>query len=113
PFADDMSPKFGPGARACVRRVQSENGPNLTNFMSVKNDRNAWLKGGLAQCKIPADPQAHPQRLVLLGAPGVGKGTQAELLSARLGSCHLSTGDIFRGAKTLNDCERTPTMEKA
>jgi adenylate kinase len=38
--------------------------------------------------------------LVLLGAPGVGKGTQAALLSERLGTCHLSTGDVFRAAKS-------------
>ena len=35
---------------------------------------------------------------MLLGAPGVGKGTQAELLSQRLDACHLSTGDVFRAA---------------
>ena len=78
-----------------------------------KNDRIAWLKGAAAQCAAPAPRQTHPQRLVLLGAPGVGKGTQAELLSERLGACHLSTGHIFRAAKTLSDCERTPTMTQA
>lgn len=34
--------------------------------------------------------------LILLGAPGSGKGTQAKALSARLKITHLSTGDIFR-----------------
>ncbi len=36
---------------------------------------------------------------MLLGPPGVGKGTQAELLCAALGACPLSTGDVFRAAR--------------
>ena len=35
-------------------------------------------------------------RLVFLGPPGAGKGTQAELLSETLGIPHISTGDLFR-----------------
>ena len=35
-------------------------------------------------------------RLVLLGAPGAGKGTQAALIKERHGLAHVSTGDIFR-----------------
>ncbi len=35
-------------------------------------------------------------RLVLLGPPGSGKGTQAELLASRLGFVHYSTGEVFR-----------------
>lgn len=35
-------------------------------------------------------------RLVILGAPGAGKGTQAVNLSERLQVPHISTGDIFR-----------------
>jgi adenylate kinase len=50
---------------------------------------------------------------VLLGAPGVGKGTQAQLLAQRLGACHLSTGDIFRTASSLCDVERTVAMNSA
>ncbi len=34
--------------------------------------------------------------VILLGAPGSGKGTQAALLAQKLGFTHLSTGDIFR-----------------
>ena len=35
-------------------------------------------------------------RLVILGAPGVGKGTQAEKVSKKFGIPHVSTGDILR-----------------
>jgi adenylate kinase len=34
--------------------------------------------------------------LVLLGAPGAGKGTQAEALAAATGAAHVATGDLFR-----------------
>ncbi len=34
--------------------------------------------------------------LILLGAPGAGKGTQAKVLSERLGIAHVSSGDLFR-----------------
>jgi len=35
-------------------------------------------------------------RLVLVGPPGAGKGTQAEIIAERLGVPKISTGDIFR-----------------
>ena len=36
------------------------------------------------------------ERLLFLGPPGAGKGTQAELLCRRQGFSHLSTGDLLR-----------------
>jgi adenylate kinase len=35
-------------------------------------------------------------RLLLIGAPGAGKGTQAELLAERFGLAHISSGDLLR-----------------
>ncbi len=81
--------------------------------MQTKEDRQVWLKGPKAQCAPRRGRRGGGRRLVLLGAPGVGKGTQAELLSAQLGACHLSTGDIFRAAKALDASERTPAITAA
>jgi adenylate kinase len=82
-------------------------------IMQIRNDRATWLKGPGNRCSIPPQPQAHPLRLVLLGAPGVGKGTQTELLGKHFGSCQLSTGDAFRVAKSLPSTERGPAMTVA
>jgi len=87
---------------------------SATRNGTPKNDRAAWLKSGNAVCSTPPPkPAGRIWRLVLLGAPGVGKGTQAELLSERLGACQLSTGDVFRAAKCLAEGERSPALEAA
>ena len=47
--------------------------------------------------------------LVLLGAPGAGKGTQAPILAERLGLTHVASGDLFRAAVAAG----TPTGREA
>ena len=53
-------------------------------------------------------------KIVMLGAPGAGKGTQAKKIAAKYAIPHISTGDIFRanmkegtelGLKAM--CQRT------
>lgn len=48
-------------------------------------------------------------RIILLGPPGAGKGTQAKLISEKFDIPHISTGDIFR----KNISEKTPLGVKA
>ena len=43
-------------------------------------------------------------KLIMLGAPGAGKGTQAKRIAAKYGIPHISTGDIFR-ANIINGTE--------
>ncbi len=54
-------------------------------------------------------------RIILFGAPGVGKGTQAKILSSKLNIPHISTGDILRSAidkKTPLGLEAKKIMDK-
>jgi len=48
-------------------------------------------------------------KIIMLGAPGAGKGTQAKMLAAKYGIPHISTGDIFRA----NISEGTELGKKA
>ncbi len=55
------------------------------------------------------------RRLILLGAPGVGKGTQAVRLNREFGWAHISTGDMLRESVqegTLLGQEAKTYMEK-
>jgi adenylate kinase len=57
----------------------------------------------------PADTTFLPGPILLLGAPGVGKGTQAKLLMEKLGIPQISTGDILRA----NIASKSPLGEAA
>ena len=44
-------------------------------------------------------------RLVLMGTPGAGKGTQAPVLAGRTGACHVSTGNMLRDAARVSSVD--------
>ena len=93
----------------------------MTTNSPLKNDRVAWLQGPSpdgaegkkVKCSAVPAPRKNPWRLILLGAPGVGKGTQSELMTERLGACHLSTGDVFRAAGKLREQDQSPAIKAA
>ena len=78
-----------------------------------KPSRATWLQGPSARCETAPKGAFLPWRIILLGAPGVGKGTQADLLNQRLLACHLSTGDVFRAAAARGDVEHSPATQEA
>jgi adenylate kinase len=80
--------------------------------MHPHGDRTAWLQGGDARCTDSGAAPRRPWHIVLFGPPGVGKGTQADLVVEHFGACHLSTGDIFRAA-TSGHAPVSPAMEAA
>ncbi|TDR23661.1 adenylate kinase [Marinicella litoralis] len=57
----------------------------LKQLLKLNNNRNENIN-------------EHNMRIVLLGAPGSGKGTQAKLIVKELNIPHISTGDLLRGA---------------
>jgi adenylate kinase len=79
--------------------------------MMDQPDRAAWIEGGDAKCDVAPSPRERPILLVLAGPLGAGKGTQAELLCKALGTCQLSTGDVFGAAQ--GQTEHNPALAVA
>eukprot|EP01133_Synstelium_polycarpum_P015310 gene15310-18139_t len=59
---------------------------------SISNNNQEILR------RIVAQKQDEGLRIVLIGPPGSGKGTQAPIIKEEYCVCHLSTGDILRAA---------------
>ena len=81
--------------------------------MFLQHDRSAWIQGADVLCQMPPRHAPQCRRIVLLGAPGVGKGTQAALLSATFGGCHLTTGELFRAAQSADAATLSPALQAA
>jgi adenylate kinase len=65
----------------------------------MKGLSDSWLTANHSETKrkaIPLTGNANTKHVILLGAPGAGKGTQATVLSELLGLPHVSSGDLFR-----------------
>lgn len=80
--------------------------PTTTDQAGLANNESARC------CSSQRGP-SDPWRMILLGAPGVGKGTQADLLKARLGVIQLSTGEIFRSSMKQPAEKLSPVMREA
>lgn len=52
----------------------------------------------MAGCVAGADERVVQVRMILMGPPGAGKGTQAKLLQERFDVPHISSGDLLRSA---------------
>src|ERR1700688_91396 len=98
-----------------IHSLRSPSACGIGTSMSPQNckDRGAWLQGAAVRSEGGGECAEARCRLVLLGAPGVGKGTPGDLLTQRLGLFIFSTSDIFRAAVRRAECEPASAIREA
>lgn len=80
---------------------------SIKNFVSEKVFRRPRLFS--SKCTSSCSSTPKPLKIIIAGAPAAGKGTQCEVIKAKYGVIHLSTGDILRAAVKAG----TPLGKKA
>jgi len=94
------------------RRSPSACGIGTSMSPQNRKDRGAGLQGAAVRSEGAAQCAEARSRLVLLAAPGVGKGTPGDLLTHRLGLFIFSTSDIFRAAVRRAEWEPTSLIRQ-
>src|SRR5207253_8535826 len=98
---------FGGTALLIVEGVALDTVAQMETHLITRNYEGFMKRGrlrGRRGCRL-----AGSVRVVLLGPPGAGKGTQAKWLQERFEACQVSTGDILRKAVA----EQTPLGKQA
>src|SRR5207244_6237024 len=88
----------------CLRSSRSSSATQADVALCRDRDHRDWRSGGVFGVEVK-------KRLVLLGAPGCGKGTQAELITRQFGIPVTSPGAILRREKDLGTPLGTETSE--
>ncbi|KAF2660165.1 adenylate kinase-like protein cytosolic [Lophiostoma macrostomum CBS 122681] len=73
---------------------------DLKNTISRLESRISELEGQLGHGGSSSSSSAEGVRMILIGPPGAGKGTQAPRIKEKFCACHLATGDMLRAQVT-------------
>ncbi|KAL1971702.1 hypothetical protein VTN31DRAFT_2323 [Thermomyces dupontii] len=76
--------------------ITQETVDGLKDVISKLEARVAQLEERLANNERPQKSVSEQLRMILMGPPGAGKGTQAPKLKDKFCVCHLATGDMLR-----------------
>ncbi|KAL1583032.1 adenylate kinase [Cladosporium halotolerans] len=68
----------------------------LRNHITSLENRVHELEGKFGKPDSTPKPAVDGMRMILIGPPGAGKGTQAPKIKERYCACHLATGDMLR-----------------
>eukprot|EP00565_Helicotheca_tamesis_P001934 CAMPEP_0185725612 /NCGR_PEP_ID=MMETSP1171-20130828/1825_1 /TAXON_ID=374046 /ORGANISM="Helicotheca tamensis, Strain CCMP826" /LENGTH=318 /DNA_ID=CAMNT_0028393781 /DNA_START=59 /DNA_END=1015 /DNA_ORIENTATION=- len=67
-------------------------------FAQAEEEEGDEASAAPAASAPPAPAKKSPAKIIIAGAPASGKGTQCEMIKAKYGVVHLSTGDMLRAA---------------